>query len=53
MSQFSGMSRKARRAWGIAAVALFVVLCIGIAVSQWYAENVNVPHYRAMEKQAK
>ena len=53
MSQFSGMSPEARRAWGIAAIAFFAVLCIGIAVSQWYAEHVNVPHYRAMEKHVK
>ena len=30
-------------------VALFVLLCAGIAVSEWYAYNVNVPKYRAME----
>ncbi len=49
MSKYSGMSPKARRAWGIGAIAVFVLLCAGIAVSQWYAEHVNVPRYRAME----
>jgi hypothetical protein len=53
MSQFSRMSPGKRRAWGIAALALFAILCIGIAVSQWYAYNVNVPHYQAIEKHAK
>lgn len=37
-----------RRAWGIGAIAVFLVLCAGIAISQWYAVNVNVPHYRAL-----
>jgi hypothetical protein len=52
MSQFSGMSPKARRAWGIGAIVLFAVMCIAIAISQWYAENVNVPRYQAMQKHA-
>ncbi|HTV92525.1 MAG TPA: hypothetical protein VMG98_07395 [Verrucomicrobiae bacterium] len=37
-----------RRAWGIGAIVLFLLLCAGIAISQWYAENVNVPHYQAL-----
>jgi hypothetical protein len=30
-------------------IAVFVVLCLGIAVSEWYAYNVNVPKYQALE----
>jgi hypothetical protein len=42
------MSRRARRAWGVGAIAVFLVLCAGIAISQWYAVYVNVPHYQAL-----
>jgi len=31
-------------------IVLFVVLCIGIAVSEWYAYHVNVPRYQALER---
>jgi len=44
------MSPGARRWWGIGVIAFFVVMCGAIAVSQWYAQNVNVPRYQAMEK---
>ena len=47
MSRFSSLSPRARRAWGIGLIAWFVLLIAGIAVSQWYAENVNVPRYEA------
>lgn len=41
-----------RRAWGIGAIAFFLLLCAGIAISQWYAVNVNVPRYQAqLDKQ--
>jgi len=43
---------KNRKAWGIGAIALFLLLCAGIAISQWYAINVNVPRYQAqLDKQ--
>jgi hypothetical protein len=29
-------------------IALFIILCAGIAISEWYAYNVNVPHYKAI-----
>jgi hypothetical protein len=45
------MSSRARRAWGWGAIAVFLLLCAGIAISQWYAQNVNVPHYQALDKQ--
>lgn len=47
MSRFSTMPPRARRAWGIGMIAFFVVLLAGIAISQWYAVNVNVPRYDA------
>jgi len=28
-------------------ILVFLLLCIGIAVSQWYAYNVNVPRYQS------
>lgn len=51
MSRYSGMSAKRRRAWGIGLIAFFLLLCAGIAISEWYAYNVNVPHYKAMHDQ--
>jgi len=42
-----------RRAWGIGAIVVFLLLCAGIAISQWYAENVNVPHYQALNEKQK
>jgi hypothetical protein len=45
MSRYGRMSPRSRRAWGIALLAFFLLLCLGIGVSQWYAENVNVPKY--------
>ena len=50
MSRFSGMSPKARRAWGIGLIVFFVVMIGMIAWSQWYAVNVNVPKYEAKMK---
>ncbi len=47
MSRFSTMPPRARRAWGVALIAFFVLLIAGIAISQWYAEHVNVPRYEA------
>ncbi len=52
MSRFATMSPRARRAWGVGMIAFFVVLIAGIAVSQWYAEHVNVPRYEAMNRAA-
>jgi hypothetical protein len=36
------------RAWGVGAIVVFLLLCAGIAISQWYAVHVNVPHYQAL-----
>jgi hypothetical protein len=47
------MSSQARRAWGIGAIAVFLLLCGGIAISQWYAVHVNVPHYQALNEKQK
>ena len=38
---------EARRAWAIGAIVVFLILCAGIAISEWYAYNVNVPKYQA------
>ena len=53
MSRFSSMSPNRRRAWGIGLLAFFVLLIAGIAISQWYAQNVNVPRYQAELQRAK
>jgi len=42
------MSPKRRRAWAIGAIVVFLLLCAGIAISEWYAYNVNVPRYQTM-----
>jgi hypothetical protein len=47
------MSSGARRAWAIGAIVLFLLLCAGIAISEWYAYNVNVPHYQAINSKEK
>jgi len=44
------MSPRARRAWAIGIVAFFVVMCAAIAVSQWWAVHVNVPHYESQQR---
>lgn len=49
----SRMTPKARRAWGIGIVAFFIVMCAGIAISQWYAYTHNVPYYESLKKHAK
>jgi hypothetical protein len=41
------MSPQAQRAWTIIIVMLFVVMCVMIAWSQWYAIHVNVPMYQS------
>jgi hypothetical protein len=51
MSRYAGMTPRARRAWAVGSIAIFVLLCAGIAVSQWYAEHVNVPRYEAQMNQ--
>lgn len=53
MSRYSGMSPKVRRAWAIGSIAFFLLLCAGIAISEWYAYNVNVPHYQAINNKSK
>ena len=53
MARHAGMSPQARRAWGIGAIAVFLLLCGGIAISQWYAVHVNVPHYQALNEKQK
>jgi len=34
-------------------IAVFIILCAGIAISEWYAYSVNVPHYQAINRSAK
>jgi hypothetical protein len=36
-----------RRFWTIFSLVAFVVMCLAIGVSEWWAYNVNVPHYKA------
>jgi hypothetical protein len=45
MSRFSGMSPRAKRAWGIGLILFFILMIGLIAYSEWYAYNVNVPRY--------
>ncbi len=40
-----------KRYWWM--LALFVILCVGIAISEWYAYNVNVPRYQAINSSGK
>jgi hypothetical protein len=47
MSRFREMSPKRRAAWGWILLVLFVLMCVMIAWSQWYAYHVNVPRYLA------
>ena len=45
MSRFSGLTPRAKRAWGIGLI-LFFILRIGmIGFSEWWAYHVNVPAY--------
>jgi hypothetical protein len=41
------LSPQRRRFWTIFAIAAFIVTCAAIGISEWYAYNVNVPHYKA------
>jgi hypothetical protein len=50
MSRYSGMSPKARRAWGIGLILFFLVMIGMIAFSQWWAEHKNVPYYESKIK---
>lgn len=53
MSRFSGMTPRAKRAWG-AGLILFFVLMIGmIAFSEWWAYHVNVPYYERTQSSAR
>lgn len=45
MSRYSGMTPRAKRAWGIGLVLFFAVMCGAIAFSEWWAYHVNVPAY--------
>jgi hypothetical protein len=47
------MSSRGRRAWAIGLIAFFLLLCAGIAISEWYAYNVNVPRYQAINNKEK
>ena len=48
-----GMSSQARRRWAIGLVVFFVVMCGGIAASEWYAYHHNVPYYQSLNEKAK
>ena len=43
------MSPRSRRLWAIGLVAFFVVMCVAIALAQWWAVHVNVPGYQSRE----
>lgn len=45
MSRFSGMSPRAKRAWGIGLILFFILMCGMIGFSEWWAYHVNVPYY--------
>lgn len=47
MGRYSGMSPRARRAWGIGLILFFIVMCGMIGFSEWWAYHVNVPAYEA------
>jgi hypothetical protein len=47
------MSKNAKRAYAWGAIGIFVLLCAGIAVSEWYAYTHNVPYYQHLNKSAK
>ncbi|HEY3675960.1 MAG TPA: hypothetical protein VGK84_08180 [Candidatus Tumulicola sp.] len=41
------LSPQRRRFWTIVATLAFLAMCAAIGLSQWWAYNVNVPHYKA------
>lgn len=45
MSRFSGMTPRAKRAWGLGLILFFILLIGMIGYSEWYAYNVNVPRF--------
>jgi hypothetical protein len=45
MSRFSGMSPRAKRAWGVGLILFFILMIAMIAFSEWWAYHVNVPAY--------
>lgn len=45
MSRFSGMTPRAKRAWGIGLILFFIIMCGAIGFSEWWAYHVNVPYY--------
>jgi hypothetical protein len=45
MSRYSGMSERAKRAWGFGLILFFIIMCAAIGYSEWYAYHVNVPYY--------
>jgi hypothetical protein len=46
------LSPQRRRFWTIIAVLAFLAMCAAIGLSQWWAYNVNVPHYKAAGRAA-
>ncbi|HET6893906.1 MAG TPA: hypothetical protein VFH72_00820 [Candidatus Baltobacteraceae bacterium] len=52
MSRFSGMTPRAKRAWGVGLIAFFIVLIGMIAFSEWWAYNKNVPYYEHLNSAA-
>jgi hypothetical protein len=41
------VSSQRRRFWTIFSILAFVAMCVAIGISEWWAYNVNVPHYKA------
>lgn len=45
MSRYSGMTPRAKRAWGVGLILFFIIMCGMIAFSEWWAYHKNVPYY--------
>jgi hypothetical protein len=45
MSRYSGMTPRAKRNLGIGLIVFFLIMCLAIGVSEWWAYHVNVPAY--------
>lgn len=50
MSRYSGMTPRAKRAWGIGLIVFFILMCGMIGFAEWWAYHVNVPYYQQARK---
>jgi hypothetical protein len=46
MSRFSGMTPRAKRAWGVGLIVFFALMIFMIGFSEWWAYHYNVPYYQ-------